>query len=589
VIRCDPRLARRGEEPNGLDRLFQTNAGGRYQLSATVVPRPGGTVPTATVPVTARATSWLAGDPRVAPHAAVDGDPATAWLADIGDRDPRLTLSWVRPARIDRIRLRFPLRPVASRVTAVELTAGNRTHAVPLGIDGTGEFPAVETSRLVVRIVGVDGHPLDRRGNPAEATAGVAEVDLPGLIPPRATTSREPRFTIPCGSGPGISLNGVALPTSVTGTLGDYLAGAALPLRVCDPFDPAADADAIDLVAGEHRLRTEPSPHFVVQDAALRLAGLPPPATRTRDTTVRRWEPTSRTLSVAPGDEAVLVVAENANAGWRATLDGVELSTLRVDGWQQAWSLPAGNGGLVTMEFTPDRSYRQRLAVGAVTASLVVLLALLPARGRRPPSPRLVAGPANGYPIAAGIALFVAALAGPLGVVLLLAGALVRQLRPRLLAWIVVGGAAMAAAVALSGRLTGHGQAWAYEPVTQAAMLIALCAGAAAAAVPVPGGVELEDRVGTPRPRLHGQAGEGGESGGDRRGGGDLPDRAVEPRDDESDLDADGEPHQGDGAQVAGGDAGHEQDLRDGEQATGEREHPERDRLPAVPHSADQG
>jgi len=286
------------------------------------------------------------------------------------------------------------------------------------------------------------------------------------------------------------------------------------------------------------------------------------------------------------------VVAGNTNTSWRATLDGVELPALRADGWQQAWSLPGGDGGLVTLEFTPDRPYRQGLAVGAVTALLVVLLAVLPPRGRRAPSAGLLAGPANGYRIAAGIVVLVAALAGPLAIVLLLAGALVRQLRPRLLTWIVAGGAATAAMVALTGRLAGQGQAWAYEPVTQAAMLLALCAGAAAAAVPVPGGVDLEERVAPPRPgrgaspgapqpgqhphlpergasarapqpgqrplrpRLHDQAREDGETGGGRGGRGNLADRTVERPGDESQLDTDGEPHHGDGAQVAAGDAG---------------------------------
>ena len=78
------------------------------------------------------------------------------------------------------------------------------------------------------------------------------------------------------------------------------------------------------------------------------------------------------------------------------------------------------------------------------------------------------------------------AIAGVLGVVLLLAGALVRQLYPRALGWVVLGGAGIATVVAVAGRLSGHGQDWAYGWVAQAAMLVAVCAGVAAAAVASP-------------------------------------------------------------------------------------------------------
>src|SRR5262249_37029313 len=49
------------------------------------------------------------------------------------------------------------------------------------------------------------------------------------------------------------------------------------------------------------------------------------------------WGDTSRTVQVAAGRAAVLVVHENANAGWRATVDGRVLEPVRVDGWQQGF------------------------------------------------------------------------------------------------------------------------------------------------------------------------------------------------------------------------------------------------------------
>ena len=41
AVRCDPSLARTGEEAHGVDRLFRTPQAARYGLTVTAVPRPG--------------------------------------------------------------------------------------------------------------------------------------------------------------------------------------------------------------------------------------------------------------------------------------------------------------------------------------------------------------------------------------------------------------------------------------------------------------------------------------------------------------------------------------------------------------------
>lgn len=85
------------------------------------------------------------------------------------------------------------------------------------------------------------------------------------------------------------------------------------------------------------------------------------------------WDATSRSVTVAPGDESVLAVPENANAGWVATMDGKPLTRTRVDGWQQAWIVPAGAGGVVSLAFTPDSTYRTGLLIGALAVLLVLV------------------------------------------------------------------------------------------------------------------------------------------------------------------------------------------------------------------------
>ncbi|MGN9893324.1 alpha-(1-_3)-arabinofuranosyltransferase [Micromonospora sp. L31] len=480
VVRCDRFLARVGEEPLGVDRVFRSSTAGTYRLTVTALARPGGAVTLAGASVTAGASSYLAGDPSVAPYAAVDGDPGTAWLAGTGDLRPTLTLRWQGQRRIDRLRLRPADLPIGSPPTRVEVRAGGRTQLVPVAPDGLVRFAAVRTDRVEIVVREDTDRVADRRGNGWTATAGIAEVEIPGLAirPLPAGT----RISAPCGTGPAVELDGFRYDTAVTGTLGDVAAGRPMPVTLC-----GETGAVMDLPAGGHRLASSPSRGYVVQDVTLRPAGPAVAAPRHRDVSVLDWAPTQRRVRVAGGESALLVVPENANAGWTATLDGRELPATRVDGWQQAWVLPAGPGGEVRLEFAPDRAYRGGLAVGALTALGVLVLAAWPAR-RRPEDASSL--PAESAPWFVGTLLVVllAALGGVLPVAIVLAAMLLRQLARRALPVVVFGGLTVATVVAVAGRLRGHGQEWAYGTWVQAAMLVAIGA-VVAAVVPVPGAV----------------------------------------------------------------------------------------------------
>ncbi|MGN9912897.1 alpha-(1-_3)-arabinofuranosyltransferase domain-containing protein [Phytohabitans sp. LJ34] len=472
--RCDQFLAREGEEPLGVDRFFSTPVASAYALRLTVRPRPGGPVPV-DLPVTASASSVLTGDATVGAHAAVDGDPTTAWLAEPVDGAPTLRLAWDGQRRIDRLRLVTPEAPVAAAPQAVLLRTPAGETAANVGADGWVTFPRLTTDRLEIEVTGYAATRADTRGNGWPAPVGVAEVEVPalgGLLRP-ATLSTA--VTAPCGSGPTVELDGVAYPTSVSGTLADVRAGRPLPVTVCDEFA----GDTVELAAGEHRLRTRPSAAFLVDSAALLPPGAGTPAAPVeRAVEVVEWHPTARTVTVAAGDAALLVVPENFNAGWKATLDGRSLRALRVDGWQQAFEVPAGVGGTVTLTFAPDRPYRAGLAAGAGAVVLVGLLALAPA-GRRRRRSDVAPARGTGWFVALPVMALAVALGGVAAAVLLLAAMLVRQLRPGALPAIAFVAGAGGAAVAVVGRLQGHGQEWAYGGFVQAATLAAVCAVAA--------------------------------------------------------------------------------------------------------------
>jgi arabinofuranan 3-O-arabinosyltransferase len=83
------------------------------------------------------------------------------------------------------------------------------------------------------------------------------------------------------------------------------------------------------------------------------------------------------------------VVNDNFNRGWVASLGGKRLEAVRLDGWRQAWILPANAEGTVTMRYAPDATYRLALFIGFVLILALAGLALTPARARASPLPPL--------------------------------------------------------------------------------------------------------------------------------------------------------------------------------------------------------
>ncbi|MFC7534495.1 alpha-(1-_3)-arabinofuranosyltransferase family protein [Actinoplanes sp. GCM10030250] len=475
-IRCDQFLARTGEEPLGVDRYFTAPVEAAYDLRLTAVPKDGTQVPLDR-PVTAAASSTLTGDVTAGAHAAVDGDPATAWLAEPDDDKPTLRLAWTGARRLDRVRLVTPATPITGRPQHVLVSTPGRQVEAPVDGDGWVRFPAVTTNRIELTITSVSKAEADPRGNGWPAPAGIAEIEAPalsGMLTPAAGTTP---LAVPCGQGPAVELDGVTYPTSVSGTLDDIRGGRALPVTICDDFA----SENVQLTAGEHHLRTVPSAAFVAESATLVRDGAPttPPAVTQRDVRIERWEATERRVTVGAGEASLLVVPENLNAGWAATLDGQELRAVRVDGWQQAFVVPAGAGGAVTLRFTPDEPYRIGLAAGAACVALVVLLALVPARRRvvvdRPLGRVFRAVPGGGAWIVVPLMALVVAIGGAAGAVFLLGALIVRQLRPGALPGLAFASAGIGIVVAVSGRQLGHGQEWAYGLAVQLAMLAAVC------------------------------------------------------------------------------------------------------------------
>lgn len=371
----------------------------RLSFAGTVVPQPGAALdallPAPSGPLQVTASSTLQNLPRFGA-----GNLVTAtgrpWIAGLGDPRPALALRWVGARTVRSLVLRPTSEAARPLRVAVSSPAGRAVVNVPA--DGTVSFPPMTTDTLTVTFLSsttkVDLVPASRTA--FDAPVGLRALAVPALGHLPATPPPHGRVALACGDGPAVRLDGRSLPTAVLGTVTELEDLQPMALLVC--------GGPVQLAAGDHLLEAgsisaafevtgllaqSPSTPGTGQPGATRhpqlTAAASPraqvsasaPASARKVTVVGAWTATDRRVRVAGGRASYLVVSQNYNAGWRATLDGRVLAPARVDGWQQAWMLPAGPGGTVTMDFGPNTTYQVVLALGAALLCVLGLLALL--------------------------------------------------------------------------------------------------------------------------------------------------------------------------------------------------------------------
>jgi arabinofuranan 3-O-arabinosyltransferase len=256
-----------------------------------------------------------------------------------------------------------------------------------------------------------------------------------GLLGLRTLTAQP--FHLACGQGPVITVDGKQLETEVNGLDRDLSGFEEMPFVTCGPSSP------LTLSAGVHLLAGNVGGYLKVTSVALLPSSAPPyaPAGSGRSVSVTNWASDHRSVVVGAGARSYLIVHQNFNSGWNAQLGHTKLAPARIDGWQQAWVLPAGSGGVVTLSYAPDELYQFGLIVGAALALLLVILALWPDRRGNDSRAR---GPRTGPPA-------LAAIGASLIVLFLLGGALALALPVVLLvAWFVRARRWLAVVAALS-------------------------------------------------------------------------------------------------------------------------------------------
>jgi arabinofuranan 3-O-arabinosyltransferase len=161
-------------------------------------------------------------------------------------------------------------------------------------------------------------------------------------------------------------IRGGSVPFTVCGSAQVTLPSQSTSLRVLPT--PVFRADSVTLVHGQ-------LPNVGVlgaADAAVSAVAV------SRDS---RGTPRSLELPSRAG-QTLLTLPQNINDGWTASLDGTELTSVRVDGWKQGWMVPAGAAGTVELRFAPGTPFVVLLALGALGAFAVLLIWAWPRRGR---------------------------------------------------------------------------------------------------------------------------------------------------------------------------------------------------------------
>lgn len=426
VVVCNPVLGRAAEESGDLRRMVNLPQAGVYRFSGTALPfgTPAANrllQPLSGMQASAEST-WIEG-PWVGAPLAIDGDLGTFWAAaPEGPTDPILTLTWGEKRVVNGVALETAPAVIGRRATRVAIELGDDRFVRGVPPTGTIPVPAREASSMRIEVLDSEGpDTLTWKGVQALPIV-VGEVVPRGPEWPEGNGRISPTVEAACGFGPALEVNGQVVPTRAGGSRDDFIAGEPMSWEACESVSiPSGPVTIRVLASGEFEAAT------LLAVPATPVAQVPV-AAESR-VTVGKWSATHRELGIAgvtKGD-SFLVVRENANAGWVASLGGEALKPITVDGWAQGWLVPAGSTGSIDLSFAPQRAYVGALVAGAVAALVLLGLALR----RWPGGLSRILPAADPSPLGRRLAVMGAAvvLLGWVGAIVLILAAGVRRLR----------------------------------------------------------------------------------------------------------------------------------------------------------------
>src|SRR5580704_17016492 len=308
------------------------------------------------------------------PASLITGSAGMPWTADTAS--PVIHLSWHGQRRIASLIVRAAAGSPSTPQT-VEITSPDGTRQASIGAGGLVRFTTpLTTDRIDVSFPSVHAATIvSATGQVATIPVRLYQLSVPALAALRPVTPDErATFTLACGKGPALTVDGRVYQTSVTGTIGGLSQYLPLQARLCSP------GGTLSFGAGRHTLTAAPGT-FAITDVSLASGGLARSGA-SRAVTIDSWQPDQRRLGIGPGAASYLEVHENYNPGWAAALNGRELTPVRIDGWQQGFIVPAGTGGTIALIFRPAATYHLALAVSLLAVAILLAITAWSFTGR---------------------------------------------------------------------------------------------------------------------------------------------------------------------------------------------------------------
>ncbi|MER7344289.1 alpha-(1-_3)-arabinofuranosyltransferase family protein [Streptomyces aurantiacus] len=498
----------------GLHRRFTTTGDGDYKVKASAVSVPGSAFDELLYKVapeqrrkiiaSADSTSDLG---TLSPRNLTDGDLTTAWIA--GDR-PVIHLRWPGKVSVGEIVLP-PAGGLSTRAEKIEISSPDGAATAGVDENGVARFTPINTDRLDITITKTAPLTLHNpvADDKLQLPVGLTEAYIPALDEFRVKQPSPNRtFKLSCGEGPAVKVDDKVYATSAKGTVRDLMDRRPVELTLCDDGEKQT---SVPLTAGEHQVEAGDGGPLAVTDVTLTRGTPGRVDTTSRELKINDWLGDKREVTVGDGAASYLTTYENANDGWKATLNGKELRSVRLDGWQQGWLVPAGEGGKLKLVYEPSTAYEAGLIGGGVGVLALVALVFVRRREPNPDGPD-VAPPAPGPVLGTVVLTLVGVAVAGWFALLVPALALVAWRWHRLLvpvAFLAMAGAGIAAA-------TGAGEAvaadeGAFGHAAQLLAFIALFAALVSVREPVRGGAAVP--VGAAGLGSGGSGGPGGPGG----------------------------------------------------------------------------